>query len=67
MALAPLDALQVDALLLRDRAANPQLQQLDVAANGVERCAELVAHHRQKFRLRAIGALGGFARHLELT
>jgi hypothetical protein len=55
VALAPLDAPEVVALRLGDGPADPQLEQLGVAADGVERRAQLVAHHRQELALRAVG------------
>ena len=55
MPLAALDALEVLALLGGDRAAHAHLEQLRVAADGVERRAQLVAHHREELALGAVG------------
>ena len=53
--LAALDLRQVDALLLRDRATHTELDELRVAADGVERRTQLVAHRREEITLGAIG------------
>ena len=52
-----LDAREVLALLRRDRAADAQLHQLRVAADRVQRRAQLVAHHREELALRAVRRL----------
>src|SRR6478672_931194 len=58
MLLAAANAGEIALLLLGDGAADPQLEQLRVAANGVERSAKLVRHRREKLALRAVRHLG---------
>ena len=58
MPLAHLYAGEVLALLRRHGTANAHLEQLRVAADGVERRPELVAHHGQEFALGAVCRLG---------
>ena len=57
--LAALDALEVGTLLRRDWTVDPHLDQVGVAGDRVQRCPELVAHHREKLALRPVGRLGG--------
>ena len=55
--LALSDPLEVVLLLRLDWSRQAEAQQLGVASNGVERCAELVRHRCQKFALGGIGRL----------
>jgi hypothetical protein len=60
--LARPDAREVGALLVGDRAAQPELDQLRVAADGVERGAQLVRHDGEELALGAVRRLGLGAR-----
>ena len=51
------DAAEILDLLRCDGSAQPELEQLGEAADGVERRAQLVAHHREELRLRGVRAL----------
>jgi hypothetical protein len=57
MPLAPPDAGEVLALFVRYRSAQPHRQQVHVAADGVERRAQLVAHDGQELALRPVRGL----------
>ena len=54
MLLAAVDPPQVVELRLRRRRGDAVDHELDVAADGVERRAQLVAHHGEELRLRAV-------------
>src|SRR5687767_9972567 len=54
MTLASLHTLERVALGLADRAVYFHFYQLNVAADRVERCSKLMAHHCQELRFRAI-------------
>jgi hypothetical protein len=62
--LAGPDAAEVRPLLLGEGAADPELHQLGVAVDGVERGAQLVAHDGEKLALRAVRRLGVGSRPL---
>jgi hypothetical protein len=53
----PAQALEVQALRVGDRPTQPELQQLGVAADGVERGPQLVAHGREELALRPVRGL----------
>src|SRR6478672_13385141 len=55
---ALLDPSQVLALSVDERTANLEGEQIDVAADRVERRSQLVRHRREKERLRSIRFLG---------
>ena len=55
--LAALDAAEVVALLLVDRPADFQVEQVDVPGDRVERRAQLVAHRREELGLRLVRPL----------
>src|SRR5688500_3725219 len=67
VALTRLNAGEVTALVLGDRATHAHLHQLGVSADGVERRTQLMAHDGEELALGAVGrfgfALGGL-RHL---
>src|SRR6187549_462681 len=52
------DSLEVVDLFGGDRSAEAKAQQLGVAADGVEWCAQLMRHRRQELRLGGVGGLG---------
>src|SRR6185295_801560 len=52
-----MDATEVVALCFRDGTAQPQLEQLDVAGDGVQRRTKLVAHVGDELALRAVRIL----------
>jgi hypothetical protein len=56
------EAGQVRALLLGERAGEPELEQLRVAEHGVDGRAQLVAHRGQEAALGLVGRLGRAAR-----
>ena len=56
MALALLDAIERRALRRRHRPVDPQLDQLGVPADRVERRPQLVTHDREELALRAVRA-----------
>src|SRR5690348_5563269 len=65
--LAAGDAREVLDLLGGDRTAEAHPQQLGVAGDGVEGCAELVAHHGQELGLRPVRGLRGGSRRRGLS
>src|SRR6185295_15084324 len=58
VALAAIDAIEIFALLERNRAPQLQLQQLRVAGDRVERRTQLVRHCGEELALRRVGFLG---------
>src|SRR4051812_43771261 len=56
--LAALDSVEYVPLRLGDWAMNPELEQLGVAADGVQRGAQFMAHRREKLRLHLVGRVG---------
>src|SRR5450432_3859935 len=54
VALASIDAIECIALRIRNRSVQPQIEQLRVSGDRVERGAQLVTHHRKKLILGAV-------------
>ena len=55
---AQANARDLSMLIVGERAADAELEQLRVADDGVERRAELVAHQREEFRFRVVRRFG---------